>query len=131
MVNQYRCETCGNAIKSGKTILNCKLVEEVVTNNCAYCGGNISLIPTLGCASHSDFEPNKHAIENAITFACENHDKDIQQKEREKVLDEFMNKIVSSRFALDDGLLVVRMSDVRVIREELRQEVGARKGVFP
>lgn len=49
------------------------------------------------------------------------HDAAIRKDERGKVLDEFMNKIVSSRFELDEEL-VVRMSDVRVIREELRQD---------
>lgn len=45
----------------------------------------------------------------------------LEQSIRQDALDDFINKVVSSRFELD-GEIVVRMSDVRVIREDLRQE---------
>jgi hypothetical protein len=43
-------------------------------------------VKRMGCASHSDFDPDQHKIENALTFLCEKHDADV----RDKLLDELV-----------------------------------------
>jgi hypothetical protein len=76
---------------------------------------------------HIDWQHNAcHTLDLTVQEAynlMENIRSHPYQSERDKVLDEFMNKIVSSRFMLDDEL-VVRITDVRIIREELRQQAG-------
>jgi hypothetical protein len=95
-MNQYRCETCKHhdATRFDGIIYfgECK---KIGMHPLPLVKNEIYNFP-FGLCCHSDF-----------------------QSERDKVLDDFMNKIVSSRFELDEEI-VVRITDVRIIREELR-----------
>jgi hypothetical protein len=96
-----RCETCKN-----DKCLNFygSLLDDVqngyLENLCGEDKAVVRTISIIGCASHSASSD---------------------------VLEDFMNKIVSSRFELD-GEIVVRITDVRIIREELRQQTKEQRG---